>query len=520
MTPLKPTGFWSYASSDDTHSGGGLSQLRRLLADALQQQIGRDPRVHLFQDVQTIPSGADWERQIHEAIGGASFFIPIITPGFLQSEWCGQEVRRFAERQHGMGRDDLIFPIYYIDVEDFSGNRRQEMHDPAVLALLRKHQWVDFRELEYDAADSSAIRRQLGRVAQGIRGALYRDVTEVKPEPGLPPRGSPIRRVRAWTRPLILAGFLLAVLAAIVAYHETVDISSPKPATVASVPQPATVTPTQVKPAESSPRIVAKPSEPARPVAAPAFDNGTRDCDQICPRLVLIPKGTFAMGIPESETKRENTIGAETQGIIASPVHRVTIGSPFYLSEAPVTRGEYNECVKATKCLKVPAPSFTQTGNDPVVEVTYDDAKAYAGWLRQKTGKDYRLPSEAEWEYAARAGTRTRYYWGDDSDESGGHTVPQRESSTMPVKSFPPNQFGLFDMLGLVWQWTEDCYTPKYIGGLPADESPRTTGDCGLRIQRGGSWQNGNGVGGAGERARSVPGVRADLTGFRVARTF
>src|SRR5580658_1061481 len=134
--PLKPTGFWSYATSDDTHSGGRLSLLRTLLAGALQQQIGREPIVHLFQDVKTIPPGADWDRQIHDAINDASFFIPIVTPGFLHSEWCTREVLLFAERQRSLGRNDLIFPIYQIDVDDFTGVRRGELHDPAVLTLL------------------------------------------------------------------------------------------------------------------------------------------------------------------------------------------------------------------------------------------------------------------------------------------------------------------------------------------------------------------------------------------------
>jgi formylglycine-generating enzyme required for sulfatase activity len=579
MTPLRPTGFWSYASSDDTHSGGRLSQLRRLLADALQQQIGRLPRVHLFQDVHTIPPGADWERQIDEAIGEASFFIPIVTPGFLQSEWCGREVLRFANRQRGMGRNDLIFPIYYIDVEDFSGIRRQEMHDPAVLTLLQKHQWVDFRELEYDAVDSPSVRRQLGRVAQGVRGALFRaavappgetargpeplvpipEQTSIPPAargagpsagpepptlaqkvvaaPSLPPAvppprspqspgpdgpAKPVYRVRAWSRPLVLAGSGIAVIAALLIYVQSGNVLSPKAPVVASIPPPAAQ---PAPPAVTPPRPVPVPPPSASPppevpppadTAALPFDNGTRDCDRVCPRMVLIPKGKFDMGVPDAESKREGTLSQDTD---ARPVHAVTIGHGFYLSEAPVTRGEYNACVTATKCPSMPAPGFTQTDNDPVVSVSFDDAKAYADWLKQKTGQDYRLPSEAEWEYAARAGTQTARYWGDDFDDTGKHTVPRGKNGTMPVKSFPPNKFGLFDMLGHVWQWTGDCWNADYGGDLPADEASRTTGDCGRRVVRGGSWINYPRNYRAGYRGGVVAGTRGYNLGFRVART-
>lgn len=138
---LKPTGFWSYATSDDVSSRGRLGQLRTLLADALQSNIGR-PKVHVFQDVAAIPYGANWEKEITQALDQSSFLIPIITPGFLHSEWCCREVLRFRERQDALGRDDLIFPIHYLDVSAFATVRRDECHDPTVLDYLRTHQWV------------------------------------------------------------------------------------------------------------------------------------------------------------------------------------------------------------------------------------------------------------------------------------------------------------------------------------------------------------------------------------------
>ena len=555
--PLKPTGFWSYSTSDDAHSGGRLSQLRLVLADALQQQIGREPRVQLFQDLATIPLCADWERQIHDALANASFFIPIITPGFLQSEWCGREVLRFAARQKDLGRNDLIFPIYQIDVEDFSGVRQSEMHDPEVLTLLRKHQWTDFRELEFLAVDSAAVRQQMRRLAQAVRAALYREVTETPAAAGTAPPPPPAssspppraatnavshtpepartvppartRRVRVRTLAMGLTAGVATVIAGVIVYHNSGPglPSSPNPPAAPAIQGPAKpisrsavfTSPAPAPPAHpADPVLALAPAVPpdTQPVhSAPGFDNGTRDCDLLCPRLVLIQSGEFVMGISDAESRREGSEAADGR---ARPPHSVTIGRAFYLSEAPITRGEYGECVTARKCKEPDAPSFAYGNNDPVVNVSYDDAIAYAGWLTATTGNDYRLPSEAEWEYAARAGTRTARYWGDDYDDRHGDTVPRTRQATMQVKSFPPNKFGLYDMLGNVWQWTEDCWNDDYRGNVPQDEHPRSSGGCWARVLRGGSWYSNSKYVRAGVRDRYNAGYRYAYTGFRVAR--
>jgi formylglycine-generating enzyme required for sulfatase activity len=575
MLPLKPTGFWSYATSDDTHSGGRLSQLRLGLAAALQQQIGREPIVHLFQDIKAIPPGADWDRQIQDAIGDASFFIPIITPGFLQSEWCGREVLLFAKRQQRLGRDDLIFPIYQIDVEDFSGVRQREVYDPAVLALLRRHQWTNFRELEFEAVDGPLVRQQLRRLAEGVRSALYREAAKA-PAIAIPRAAAPMRtatapvtqtgpalgsampaiaahRTRGW---MLLMSSVAAVVAGVLTYQLGAQFGFPQPRSMAgmaspgppvatpssgspvapplerqfrSISRPVEVAPAVQSPSPGQPGVAPAPQmqaglQPAAigPVVAtaldvPAFDHGTRDCDAICPRLVLIPKGEFTMGVSDAESRREGFESADSR---AKPPHPVTIGRQFYLSETPVTRGEYNQCVKARKCKAPDTPSFTQSDNDPVVNVSYDDAIAYAGWLKATTGKDYRLPSEAEWEYAARAGTGTARYWGDDFDDRRGDTVPRSRQGTMPVKSSPPNKFGLYDMLGNVWQWTEDCWNDDYRGSQPADERPRSTGGCWARVLRGGSWFSNSKLVRVAIRDRYNAGFRYAYTGFRVARNF
>ena len=171
---LTPTGFCSYTSSDDERSRGRLSQLRKLLADELQQKIGRVPEVQIFQDATAIPPGRDWEKQINEALAASSFFIPIVTPGFLQSEWCCREVLLFREQVTMRGREDLIFPLHYNDIGEFMGGRRGECHDPAVLDFLRTLQWVDFRDLRLRSLDSEEVALRLDKVASAICAALYR----------------------------------------------------------------------------------------------------------------------------------------------------------------------------------------------------------------------------------------------------------------------------------------------------------------------------------------------------------
>jgi formylglycine-generating enzyme required for sulfatase activity len=265
-----------------------------------------------------------------------------------------------------------------------------------------------------------------------------------------------------------------------------------------------------------SPPAIEAPSI-AWPAVALAFDDGHRDCERICPRMVLIPKGQFVMGIPASESKREGTEAADKD----ASQHPVTIRRAFYLSETPVTRGEYSHCVNAGVCKEAAKPSFAQTDNDPVVNVSYDDAKDYIGWLRTASGgKDYRLPTESEWEYAARAKTTSAWYWGDDFDDAHPHTVPRSRHATMPVKSFPPNNFNVYDMLGNVWQWVEDCYIDNYDGGLPADEQARTTTVCGRRVLRGGSWLIDLRGSRAGRRDGLDSGGRVNGVGFRLARTY
>jgi len=249
--------------------------------------------------------------------------------------------------------------------------------------------------------------------------------------------------------------------------------------------------------------------------------------------MVLIPAGTFQMGIPETETRAEpaNPIVHDDN---AHMVHTVRIGQPFYLGKYDVTRGQYATFARTTgRGMK--RPDFDQTDDHPVVYVSWDDAVAYVNWLRQRTGMSYRLPSEAEWEYAARAGTHTARYWGDTMDERCQWAQGANQTNnpdfrapwiapcnskfklTAPVGSFPPNGFGLFDMLGNVEQWVQDCYVKSYEAA-PTDGSAFESPNCPSRVQRGGSYRAPPGMLRTGYRDSEDHNNQTVSSGFRVAR--
>jgi sulfatase modifying factor 1 len=270
--------------------------------------------------------------------------------------------------------------------------------------------------------------------------------------------------------------------------------------------------------------------------------------------MVVIPAGRFAMGVLQGEEEREE-LSVQFRDRSA-PRHGVTVAR-FSAGKFEITRGQYRAFAEATGrssdgCFiwsgagfqKDPAkdwrnPGYTQDDTHPVTCVSWDDASAYAEWLSRKTGKGYRLLTEAEWEYAARAGTTTARYWGDASAGACGHAngadlttrvqVPgasgwevadcnDLHAYTAPVGSYRANAFGLHDMLGNVWEWTQDCWNENY-GGAPADGSAWAAGDCFLRVVRGGSWEDAPLGLRAAYRVGSPTIIRVYTRGFRVARS-
>jgi formylglycine-generating enzyme required for sulfatase activity len=238
-----------------------------------------------------------------------------------------------------------------------------------------------------------------------------------------------------------------------------------------------------------------------------------KECSN-CPQMIVVPAGSFTMGLRTTERVRAPD---------ESPQHTVTIARQFAVGQFELTFDEWDACVADGGCNGYkPSDQGWGRGRRPVINVSWDDAKAYVAWLSKKTGKTYRLLTEAEYEYAARAGTQGRYPWGNDIGKKNancdGCGSQWDNKQTAPVGSFRPNDFSLYDMVGNVWAWTEDCYHGSY-NGAPGDGSAWTSGDCSHRVMRGGSWLNTPENLRSARRGGDTTDSRTIGSGFRVGRT-
>lgn len=236
-----------------------------------------------------------------------------------------------------------------------------------------------------------------------------------------------------------------------------------------------------------------------------------RECAVACPFMVIIAVGKSTMGSPEDDPGR--TKGEHSR-------YEMTIAKPFAVSKYEVTFDQWDACVAAAACPRV--MDAWGRGNMPVINVSWGDAKQYVAWLSRLTGKEYRLLTEAEWEYAARAGTKTRYSWGDEpgmgnancSGCGGAWTL-----QTAPVGSFRPNAFGLYDMEGNVWEWVDDIWHDSHEGTQANGTAKLQSGDPTYRVIRGGSWHNETELVRPAIRFKRHSKVQFDTLGFRVGRT-
>jgi formylglycine-generating enzyme required for sulfatase activity len=275
--------------------------------------------------------------------------------------------------------------------------------------------------------------------------------------------------------------------------------------------------------------------EPAAPAAAPdLLRDRFLDGAGAGPELVVLRAGRFQMGSPEHERKIAMACGAQKNWLAReTPQHWVGIARPFAMGRYPVTVGEWRAFVEATGWqpdgeVDWAAPGFAQTDRHPVVGVTWGDARQYLHWLGERTGQRYRLPSEAEWEYACRAGTKTAFSFGDTIDTgranydgnftwNGGQRGEYRRGTT-PVDRFAPNPWGLHDMHGNVWEWVQDVMHDSYEGA-PLDGSAWEEGGArARRILRGGSWLYNPRYLRSALRNGFSAVMSNDIVGFRVVR--
>ena len=244
-------------------------------------------------------------------------------------------------------------------------------------------------------------------------------------------------------------------------------------------------------------------------MAQARFGGVFRDCAD-CPELVWLPQGEFIMGEPS---------------VAIGPRHVVRISYPLAVGRFEVTFAEWDACVAAGGCRRRPHDSGCGRGRQPVINLRCAEAQQYAAWLARRTGKQYRLLSEAEWEYAARAGTDVHYWWGNDARQGDANCYDcgsrWNGRQAAPVGRFAPNPFGLYDMHGNVYEWVEDCYHHGYRNA-PGDGRAWTL-DCtavaDTRMLRGGAWHGATITTRSAARSTAASNYYDNRIGFRIART-
>lgn len=299
-----------------------------------------------------------------------------------------------------------------------------------------------------------------------------------------------------------------------------------KPPAAATQPaKPTPAPPAQQRPAP--PATAAAPAAGAATSAAPPSRPGTtasgsvsvtgerkpvevtgeiRDCP-VCPVLVSLPAGSFTMGSNSSDPAEK-------------PPHHVTISQPFAIGRYEVTVEQWNACVDTGGCDRITTVA-NSAKTAPIRDVSWDDAQQYVGWLSKTTGKTYRLPTEAEWEYAARGGTASAFWWGDQMRKGTANCKdcgdPWSQDAPANVGSFAANPVGLYDVNGSVWEWVRDCWHSSYKNA-PVDGRSWEEASCGARVIRGGSWREGASYMVSSTRFKYSASVRQSQNGFRVAR--
>jgi formylglycine-generating enzyme required for sulfatase activity len=425
-------GFFSYSREDDEAFRGSLSALRDAILRELSAGLGRsDKNFRLWQDQDAIAPGEKWKSAITSAIERSVFFIPIITPRAVASEYCKFEFESFLARERALGRNDLVFPIHYIEVPALK--EEAEWRDDPVLSIVAERQYVDWRNYRRRPVDAPDFGQEIEVFCSKI-----------------------IKKLR-WLPPMT-------------------------------------------------------PLTAAQERSLKAGDSFKEGAD--CPEMIVVPAGRFLMG---STTAQGNDREL--------PQHEVTIAKPFAVAKFALTFGEWDACAARGACRRNVDDRGWGRGRRPVINVSWDDARAYIKWLSSITGKPYRLLSETEWEYAARAGSQTDYPWGDEIMLNGKAMANCNrcgsqwdDKQTALVGSFAANAFGLHDMVGNVWEWTEDCWHESYQGA-PTDGSPWTSGYCERRIVRGGSWNDHQHCLRSAYRGSPKSDGRSSYHGFRVART-
>ena len=501
--------------------------------DRFVQRYGKDS---VFRDIDNIPFGIDFRKVVNDALRGTDVLIAIVGPN-----WRGT-------RKRGGARIDDANDLVRIEVE--TALQRNIPVIPALVggAMMPKPTELPdgLRDFSFRNAakidsgrnfdtDIERLMRSMDRLLEGktvetapaettssgdterITVPIVRSQEPLEESTATPAVIASLdqsieseavaERVKAPSRRMALIGVLLGVVAI-----GAVSIWAVfRPPT--SIQSPAGDVHTPVR------ELVGEVPLPAERERALKPKDVFREC-ATCPEMVVVPAGSFTMGSPTSEVLR---------GSNESPQHAVTFARQLAVGRFALTFDEWDACAAAGGCNGYkPSDEGWGRGRRPVINVSWADAKEYVAWLSRKTGKTYRLLSEAEREYVTRAGTTTPFWWGSSISTSqanyngrstyDGAAQGEFRQKTLPVNSFQPNPWGLYQVHGNVGEWVEDCWNESYQGA-PSDGSAWTSGECSQRVLRGGAWRVDPQVLRSAHRGRDSAGGRFIGRGFRVGRT-
>lgn len=459
--------------------------------------ILKDRGVPVWLDQWDIPATANYNRSIDKAIRDCAKFIVVLSQHSVEStEVEGEWLMALDEKKP-------ILPVL-----------RSPCQVPRQLRAIHR---VDFSSKAVN--DENSLRQLLRALANPAEPPAQVTVGESEAQKDSQVIKKPTAGVDdGYHRLMALVGIrnalaCIAVIPGVVGWwfwppkKENPEPPPPPPAPAATVPAPVPVpAPAKAPEAKGAAGEKAAAASDAKD-AKKSFPVGIAE-----PAMIAIPAGSFRMG--------------DIQGVGAKdelPVHTVQIRKSFALGRFEVTFDEYDAFAKGTG-RPLPSDQGWGRGRRPVINVSWEDAQAYAKWLSEQTGKKYRLPTEAEWEYAARAKTETRYWWSDEigkgSANCDGCGSQWDNKQTAPVGSFKANIFGLHDTAGNVWEWVEDCWHDHY-NGAPTEGRAwigENNGQCGQRVFRGGSWNFPPVYLRSSFRHRYHAGLRDDNVGFRLAQ--
>jgi formylglycine-generating enzyme required for sulfatase activity len=429
MTNKIPVGFMSYVRSDDTNENGLLSEFRKRLCSEVQLQSG-DASFTIFQDHIDIVWGQQWAQRLDESLGEVRLLIPMITPGFFKSEACRAELTRFVAREKQLERNDLILPVYYVKTPLLEDPDKRSTDELAALIYSRNR--VDWRHLRHHPLDSQPVKEMLASMAEQIVAAMGRETV-------VPP-ASRVKVVRSL-------------------------------------------------PVKKTPSAMVASSGSTKPAWASAggVDEYGKWADitvgKVVQRLRWIEPGNFLMGSPEQEPGRYDE---------EVPQHRVTIGQGLWLADTACTQALWQAVMDEN-------PSHFDENNrggaqHPVEKVSWDMIQSFLEkMIKALPDCMVTLPTEAEWEYACRAGSVTAYSFGETAGAAE-INFGKKKGHTVAVKDLSPNTWGLYQMHGNVWEWCAEGLR-KYENKEMVDPGwgdvvqPQVSGGV-ARVLRGGSWRS------------------------------